>query len=117
MSSGSPNHPTDSGDRTTIPRAERQHLNEITASARGYLDQILADHAWDVADLTTETAQWPLHEQRRAFIGSLFEPGDIIWIGEVRSKGERFFKPTSQWLGQKFIRGEFVSTMFGASKS
>jgi hypothetical protein len=59
----------------------------------------------------------PLCEQRKLFLRTLFDAGDVVWIGEKWSSGENkktkhkrtwAFKPRDQWLAMYSIAGCFT---------
>jgi hypothetical protein len=83
--------------------------NEAVLRRRGLLNdaanalpRILKKYARPVP----ETPKRSLQEQRRLFLTTLFEPNDVLWIGEVFQKN---FLSLEDWLKKPAIFGCFVS--------
>jgi hypothetical protein len=98
----------------------QRHLTVIANRMRAKLPWILEAYQWPPEEFTCPTVDLPLWEQRRLFLSTLFEPDDVVWIGNVWETGKRtttsgrqvdyrdHFQPVDDWLGRP-IRSEFVS--------
>jgi len=56
----------------------------------------------------------PLIKQRKLFLSTMFDPDDIVWVGDEFESGPKYahlnkFRKVKMWTGLDCISGEFVS--------
>ena len=113
-------------EEKTIIKSEwierRKFLNKLMRDKKAILPEVLRDFHWEIDEMRDDfMAKVPLAQQRILFLDAMFEPEDIIWIGQVWETGQREkrgkrvnyqfkFKPCEQWLCEGIPgRSEFVS--------
>jgi hypothetical protein len=87
---------------TTTPNEAVLRRRGLLNDAANALPRILKRYASSVP----EAPKRSLQEQRRLFLTTLFEPNDVIWIGEVFQKN---FLTLEAWLEKPAIFGCFIS--------
>ncbi len=103
--------------------AKRRLLHGIEEREAQKLPAILQDYDWrwdDICAAGNGISETEGILQRRIFLETMFDPLDVLWVGEVHQSGEKevrgrirsfkhLFKTRDEWLAQPRIRGEFTS--------
>lgn len=85
---------------------------ELREAAQAAMPRIVAEY--QMPEVDSPCPDWELEHQRRAFLVRMFDPEDIVWIGEPTHSGPRFkhhFKRARAWLDRRrgSIPGEFIT--------
>ncbi len=89
----------------------REGIRQRAAQAK---DQVLIKWRWPVADIESGTVlrvPCEASDQSRAILG-LFQPSDIVWIGDIHSSGRpehaAHFRTAAEWMEFGTLPGPFV---------
>ncbi len=89
----------------------REGIRQRAAQAK---DQVLIKWRWPVADIESGTVlrvPCEASDQSRAILG-LFQPSDIVWIGDIHSSGRpehaAHFRTAAEWMEFGSLPGPFV---------
>lgn len=91
-------------------QAEYARLEGKRERAQARLPRIIEN--FQMEDIETTLPEAPLPWQRAKFLDIMFQPNDVIWIGDTTQSGPAYkhhFRTRQEWTSRTSIPGEFVS--------
>lgn len=113
---------TDTSDRNSkTGRSTVNHhyqASDLRRRAKELKEEIIARYAWDPVDIWEESPtrfDHPVNEEEsRIFLATLFEPDDVVWVGDIydsnRPGSERHFRTLEELLAADQLLGPRTCT-------